>query len=662
MAFDKMGLLPTFWQLCKKYYGYDDEKPTLEKLVVTLFITYTEHDWSGEFPKPWQSFVSQKKNDVAVFMSNLMNNMLCKDAFDEIAALMEIKIKAIEILKNVPVENYMNCDTLEVFDKNIIEHLAGLIVNNNAPLATSFEVVISERRLKKHYASKYADYYNTIDCADLMMRLVEKFEPSGVKDAVQAVKAYTSDWVRIDECYRHFYTAYDRLESTETLSHLRDIIENIYTNGYLAKLSVLWAEKMESIKSLNEIACKKQNDFYKSIVEPSAIKDCTVVIISDAFRYECATELNNILISKAKFTSELSHMLSTLPSYTRLGMAALLPHNKIDFSENFDLLVDDKPCISSEQRANILQSYNSDSAVSIYTEVMAMNKDELRKTFSGKKVIYIYHNQIDARGDNPSTENEVFTACSEAIEEITALIKRLTGHLSYTNYIITADHGFIYKRDKLDESDKVTLNPKESTKTAYQNKRFILSRENAPMSGTVCFPLDYLGKNNSDVFVTVPRGMDIFKVPGGGQNYVHGGVSLQELIVPIIKVKTIKGKKETGLVEVMLTSLSRKITNLIIYLDFMQNENVTDILLPIELRAYFESESGEKISGEILIFANKKNTPPQQRLFREKFTLRDRKYSKSDKYFLVMKDANSDMEVARYEFTIDIAFSGDFGF
>lgn len=78
-AFDKMGLLKCFWYLGEKYYGYNEDQPTLEKLVVTLLITYTAHRFKGDLPKSWQPFISYKKNNIAVFVSNLMNNILYKD-------------------------------------------------------------------------------------------------------------------------------------------------------------------------------------------------------------------------------------------------------------------------------------------------------------------------------------------------------------------------------------------------------------------------------------------------------------------------------------------------------------------------------------------------------------------------------------------------------
>jgi len=290
---------------------------------------------------------------------------------------------------------------------------------------------------------------------------------------------------------------------------------------------------------------------------------------------------------------------------------------------------------------------------------MSMNQEALRKLMNGQKVIVVYHNQIDARGDHMATENEVFTAADETINEIINLIQKLTANKSFTNYIITADHGFIYKRDKLDESDKVNL-PKPSG--AFINKRFILTNEPLDINGTLTYSLDYLGAQNKDVFVTVPRGVDIFKTPGGGQNYVHGGASLQEIVVPLIKVKTETRKKEVENVEVELITLNRKITNLIVYLDFIQTEKVSDQLRPVKVSVYFESESGEKISDREIIVADRKESAVDKRKFKEKFNFRNQKYSKDEKYYLVMKDMKTDMEVARHEFIIDIAFANDFGF
>ena len=199
-------------------------------------------------------------------------------------------------------------------------------------------------------------------------------------------------------------------------------------------------------------------------------------------------------------------------------------------------------------------------------------------------------------------------------------------------------------------------------KDAMQNKRFIITKEDIAVEGTLKFSLDYLSKDNSNKFAIVPRGADVFKIGGGGQNYVHGGASLQEIIVPVIKLKTSTSKKEVDYVELALVSLNRRVTNLTTYLDFMQNENVSDSLLPVVARLYFINELGEKISNENIIYADIKNELPKKRMFKEKFTFRNRKYSKNENYYLLMIDDKTEVEISRYEFTIDIAFADDFGF
>lgn len=657
-AFAKMGLLKCFWDLCKKYNGYHEEQPTLEKLVVTLLITYTAHRFIGDLPKSWQPFISYKKNDTAVFISNLMNNMLYKDQFDLIAQRIAIKIKANEYFSKAPVESYLECDTFEVFDVNIIKHLASVLVSNMVPLSEDYRDVIKLRG-KKHFAAKYASYYGAIDKADQLITGIQKFSKESAKDADEIVKLYTTKWAKIDQHYRGFYCHFDQLEVSESLLELRNLVENIYNNGYLTKLSIMWADKLEMLSSFGQLSGQKQFDFYNWIVAPAMKKETTVVIISDGFRYECGIELHERFKDKANTNVELQYMISVLPSYTRLGMAGLLPHKSITFSADHEVLVDGEPCVSSEQREKILRSYHPKAVVTTYSEVMPMSREAVRKLMTGQELIYIYHNQVDARGDHAATENEVFVAAQESIQEIMNLIQKLTVDKSITNYIITADHGFIYKRDKLAESDKLNL-PKQAG--AYLNKRFIMLPEPLAIEGTLCYPLDYLGSETKNVYVTVPRGTDIFKAPGGGQNYVHGGASLQEIIVPLIKVKAERYKKEVGNVEVVLTSLSRKVTNLITYLDFIQTENVSETLQPIKLKVYFATESGEKISDEEIIIADKRNAQPEKRQFHEKFTFRNRKYSKDKKYYLVMKDAVSDMEISRHEFIIDIAFADDFGF
>ena len=160
--------------------------------------------------------------------------------------------------------------------------------------------------------------------------------------------------------------------------------------------------------------------------------------------------------------------------------------------------------------------------------------------------------------------------------------------------------------------------------------------------------------------------MSRFKVQGGGANYVHGGAALQEVVIPVIKFKNERGKtaKEVKKVDVKLTSISRKITNSITYLEFFQVDKIQDKTVPRRLAVYLADEEGNRVSNENVIIADSNSDNPEDRTFREKFVLKSMKYDKNNKFYLVLEDEEETVEKIydKISFIIDIAFMNDFGF
>ena len=169
--------------------------------------------------------------------------------------------------------------------------------------------------------------------------------------------------------------------------------------------------------------------------QPALYQGTHRVIISDAMRYEVGQELFARMQDDPKCTAKLSVQLSVLPSYTRLGMAALLPHKTLEMTDDFQVLVDGILCDNLAGRQQVLQSYNPDSVCVQFDDIKNLKVAELRDVLTKRQIIYVYHNQIDARGDKANTEDEVFHACEEAVQEIMDLIHRIsvsgnTYHLS----------------------------------------------------------------------------------------------------------------------------------------------------------------------------------------------------------------------------------------
>ena len=211
------------------------------------------------------------------------------------------------------------------------------------------------------------------------------------------------------------------------------------------------------------------------------------------------------------------------------------------------------------------------------------------------------------------------------------------------------------------EVDKIG---KHGIKAVESGRRYALSDTEQELEEVLPISMNYLLGDETRLIAILPKGVIRYKVQGAGANYAHGGVSLQEIIVPVIKFKYVrKSEYRPTKVQVKLTNISRKITNRITYLEFFQTETVGDKKVPMRLKLYFVDENGERISNENIIIAESRSDNPKDRTYREKFTLKDISYDKTKKYYLVMEDEEEPVEkiYERIPFSIDLIISNDFG-
>ena len=132
-------------------------------------------------------------------------------------------------------------------------------------------------------------------------------------------------------------------------------------------------------------------------------------------------------------------------------MASLLPHKKISY-ENKQVLVDGMLSNSIAARDAILKAKNPNYAAISYNDINGMTQKELRQYVSDKTLVYIYHDVMDNAGEH--NETKVFDVTETCITEIVNLVKKLYNNLQITNFYITADHGFLYRRNEIHESSK----------------------------------------------------------------------------------------------------------------------------------------------------------------------------------------------------------------
>lgn len=655
---EKFGNIDAFWDIVNKHYGYDLDRK-LDKLMIFMCLTYTSDMLDTDIDRSWTNYISSRKTDCIVFINQFMRNSEYVDAFDELSSKVEKSIKINEFVSKLDIEKYIRCDTFRYFDESIIRNLVDTIKSD----ANEFETYLSVIRHRQplHFYKDYKNHYEAIKSAIDMFKVKDSLE-YGIREQspLDMVNKYYKDDVNgyylIDKAYRKFYVAFDALDNKDLLIELKDKVEKTYNNWYLDEISIKWSNSLsDNLNGQWRIpGLLPQKMFYSNFVEGHSQR--TFVIISDALRYESARELTDILNAQRKGSCDITAMLGSVPSITKLGMASLLPNRNISI-ENNDIFVDGVSSEGTKNRDKILKSKNRESIALRYDDIKDLSSTDFRSLFTGKKVVYIYHNTIDATGDDPLKERSVFDAVETTFKEISLLVSQLIDRSSATNIYITSDHGFLYKRESLDSSDKISVN----TESSY-GRRYMFSDINESQAGVLTFSMDYILGEKSNKFVNVPRGEIRFAKQGAGSNYVHGGASLQEVVVPVIRFKNSnnQGKNIENKVDVELQATTKKITTNEPYITFFQKDRVEEKKLPRTLKIYLEDELGNKVSSEVILIADSVSSDAENRLYKLKLTLKSLEYDRKSSYYLVMMD--DDMEYAREEFVIDILIRDDFGF
>ena len=165
-----------------------------------------------------------------------------------------------------------------------------------------------------------------------------------------------------------------------------------------------------------------------------------------------------------------------------------------------------------------------------------------------------------------------------------------------------------------------------------------------------------------------PRQSVRIKRPGGTSRYVHGGVSLQEICVPVVGFRKVNARskefEDTQLASLKVLDTTRRITNSLFRVKLIQNEPAVGKVLPCEYELAFTDASGNEISTVVKANADKTSENSQERVLNVQFNLHsDLSFSAKDAYYLVAREKKTGTIAWREEYRIEISFAPiDFGF
>lgn len=304
----------------------------------------------------------------------------------------------------------------------------------------------------------------------------KKFRTAGLEDAFAALA--------LDEVVANPLYGLD-----DDFRGAADFIEGLYKEWFLRGQNIRWCNAIEDdLANKGEVkGLPRQVDFFPAEVEGSASRCRRAwVIVSDALRYEVAAELVQNLERSTKGTAELTGVQGALPTKTKVGMPALLPHGVFETvcgpKGGFTVHVDGAEAASTDARQNALRCFSAGAVAVRFDDFLHKSDRGGRKQLvADAEVVYIYHNAIDALGDDPLTERKVFQACGDAVEEISSLVKLLVKEFRAAEVLITADHGFLYTAKPLDESEHAAA-ADVAGKVVETSRRYVVTRPGAESS------------------------------------------------------------------------------------------------------------------------------------------------------------------------------------
>ena len=615
-----------YWQQAETYFGYHAGR-NIKDLIIVLFKNDMQSHLTGKAADKTGN-EQALTNEALIFMRDWRDSRTYGDLYTEWANRLEDELGIKDEVCEYSMQQLLGVETFPCIDKVIAGYLLTEVIN--ATITTEqMEAIIEERENKLFFDVARHTLRALLQARYLFADIEQKMNELSFDTAKEGFSLYEQSLYTIDLHYRHYIAEANLAESKQLLAQVTERVERTYTNHYLLALAKKWQPLIDGMETWKMEGIPSQRIFYKRYVYPyTANKKRIFVIISDALRYETMVELSERIARLPRMETEMKPaMLSTLPSYTQLGMAALLPNTQLSYEKNTDeVFADGISTMGTDNRSKVLQKTVARSkAITANDFLKTTNAKTAFKDFD---LIYIYSDMIDKTGDDKITENLAFKATEDEIARILQMIDIIRNG-NGSNILITTDHGYIYQNDTLDETDFSDFNVMGDV-IIRDTRRFVIGRglkegdavktwsaediglkDNAAGNGTGILPLQ----------AQTAKGLNRMRKKGAGSRFVHGGSMPQEIVVPVLHVNI---KKKQGISEVSVDILNRKskITTNNQTISFYQNEPVSKKVKATTMRFGFYDQTGNLLSDSITLTFSSTSNDSSQREQKHRFVFK----------------------------------------
>lgn len=346
-------------------------------------------------------------------------------------------------------------------------------------------------------------------------------------------------WCELDMFHRHLERDFHRFEfdpqGHEGLLQLVGRARSAYT-ATANELAECFTDAYAAQKF--DIPLLSQTDIYSKAVRPHLQNERVAYLLVDAFRYEMAYELlGHIGELQETWDKTLDPSLATPPTITEIGMAALMPGAEngvtiLSLEGKAMPEIGGRKLRTRQDRVDLFRDAAGREMVEAKLhDIAPLADNKLHKALEKASVALVTATEdIDGLAENnPALARRML---DDVLNQIRRGVKTLFS-LGFQRVVISADHGYLFG-EAITVSDTI---PNPGGQKAILKRRVWLGQGGADQPQVLRVPLSAFGIGG-DLEMATPRNLSCFAVQGGRTEYFHGGLSLQELVIPVMVIST----------------------------------------------------------------------------------------------------------------------------
>ena len=324
---DRFSLKSYYWGKIKYAFNYVAEEPSIYDFLLEVF------NQSFSLGRP-SELTKESRLLIALWKDTIQYRESFGTVSDKIAADIDVETK----LQQADISDVIKDDLFRLSDKKIIYDLVNLIAEEG--IAYDKVVQFKKQRENKYWYATSEALYDGLEYGAETLHLIRKYNGTTYSNFSDGIESYASELYEVDQAYRKFIWSFRQSKQNRILATLAEKIEKVYANDWLLKYNNNWQKVVDDLTLWPTQEPYSQQRFFEQHVQPfTKKKQRLFVIISDALRYENGAELSRRLQSENRYESSIEHMVSSLPCYTQLGMASLLPHKSISLKAKTDTII-----------------------------------------------------------------------------------------------------------------------------------------------------------------------------------------------------------------------------------------------------------------------------------------------------------------------------------